>query len=71
MPFKFFAIPIHDVGAADAEMNGFLRSHKALSGDRGWAANNLLRPDRSRCGGPQRAGDIRLHMAFDEARDFG
>lgn len=36
MPFKFFTVPIHDSGQAEAEMNGFLRSHKVLSVDRRW-----------------------------------
>jgi superfamily II DNA helicase RecQ len=36
MSFKFFTVPIHDGGQAEAEMNGFLRSHKVLSVDRRW-----------------------------------
>jgi superfamily II DNA helicase RecQ len=36
MPFKFFTIPIHDAGQAEAELNSFLRSHKVLSVDRRW-----------------------------------
>jgi superfamily II DNA helicase RecQ len=36
MPFKFFTVPIHEAGQAEAEMNGFLRSHKVLSVDRRW-----------------------------------
>jgi superfamily II DNA helicase RecQ len=36
MPFKFFTIPIHDPGQAEAELNGFLRSHKVLAVDRRW-----------------------------------
>jgi hypothetical protein len=36
MPFKFFIVPIHDAGQAEAELNGFLRSHRVLSVDRRW-----------------------------------
>jgi hypothetical protein len=34
MAFKFFTIPIQDSEGAEAELNGFLRSHKVLSVDR-------------------------------------
>jgi len=36
MSFKFFTVPIQDGGAAEAELNGFLRSHRVLSVDRRW-----------------------------------
>ena len=36
MVFKFITVPIQDGGQAEAELNGFLRSHKVLSVDRCW-----------------------------------
>jgi superfamily II DNA helicase RecQ len=36
MPFKFFVVPIRDSGAAEEELNAFLRSHRVLSIDRRW-----------------------------------
>ena len=36
MAFKFFTVPIQDSGSAEAEINGFLRSHRVLSVDRRW-----------------------------------
>ena len=36
MAFKLFTISIHDSGQSEAELNGFLRSHKVLSVDRRW-----------------------------------
>ncbi len=36
MSFKFFTVPIQDDGTAEAELNGFLRSHRVLSVDRRW-----------------------------------
>lgn len=36
MPYKFFTIPVRDVGLAEEALNGFLRSHKVLSVDRRW-----------------------------------
>ena len=36
MAYKFFTIPIHDCGEAEAELNRFLSSYKILSVDRRW-----------------------------------
>jgi superfamily II DNA helicase RecQ len=36
MSFKTFTVPIQDAGAAEAELNGFLRSHKILSVEQRW-----------------------------------
>ena len=36
MPFRFFVIPIQDSGDAEAQLNGFLGSHRVLSVDRRW-----------------------------------
>ena len=36
MAFKFFTVPIQNSEAAEAELNGFLGSHKILSVDRRW-----------------------------------
>ncbi|HEV3255716.1 MAG TPA: hypothetical protein VG013_02430 [Gemmataceae bacterium] len=36
MAFRFFTIPIQNAEPAEAELNGFLRSHKVLSIDRRW-----------------------------------
>ena len=36
MAFKFFTIPIRDAGAAEAELNAFLRSHRVLVVERRW-----------------------------------
>ena len=36
MAFRFFTVPIQNAEQAEAELNGFLRSHKVLSIDRRW-----------------------------------
>ena len=36
MSFKFFTIPIRDNGAAEGELNAFLRGHRVLSVERRW-----------------------------------
>jgi len=36
MAFRFFTIPIRSTEAAQAELNGFLRSHRVLSVERRW-----------------------------------
>jgi len=36
MPFKFFVVPISDGGQAEAELNGFVRSHRVITVDRRW-----------------------------------
>jgi len=36
MAFKFFIVPIQGVNQAEAELNGFLRSHKVLDVERRW-----------------------------------
>ena len=36
MAFRFFTVPIQNAEQAEAELNGFLRSHKVLSVDRRW-----------------------------------
>jgi superfamily II DNA helicase RecQ len=34
MAYRIFTIPIHEPGAAEAELNGFLRSHRVLAVER-------------------------------------
>jgi hypothetical protein len=36
MAFKIITVPLQDGGKAEAELNGFLRSHKVLAVDRRW-----------------------------------
>jgi hypothetical protein len=36
MASRFFTVPIQNAEQAEAELNGFLRSHKVLSIDRRW-----------------------------------
>jgi superfamily II DNA helicase RecQ len=36
MGFRFFTIPVQDVGQASAELNAFLGNHKVLAVDRRW-----------------------------------
>ena len=36
MQFKFFLVPIHDTGSAEAQLNAFLRGHRILSVARRW-----------------------------------
>src|SRR6516165_9727052 len=36
MAYRIFVVPIRDEGAATAELNKFLRSHRVLSVDRRW-----------------------------------
>jgi hypothetical protein len=34
MTYRVFTLPVHDPGAAESELNGFLASHRVLSVDR-------------------------------------
>jgi hypothetical protein len=34
MAYRVFTLPVHDPGAAETELNGFLASHRVLSVDR-------------------------------------
>jgi hypothetical protein len=36
MAYRFFQVPVRDSGAAEEELNRFLRSHRVLSVDRRW-----------------------------------
>ena len=38
MGLRFFTIPIQDSSSAQAELNGFLSSHKVLAVERQWAS---------------------------------
>jgi hypothetical protein len=41
MAYLFFTVPIHDPRDAEAELNGFLRSHRVLSVERRWIESAL------------------------------
>ncbi len=36
MAYRFFQVPVRDSGAAEEELNRFLRGHRVLSVDRRW-----------------------------------
>ena len=36
VPYRFFLIPVRQIGLAEEEMNRFLRSHRVLNVDRRW-----------------------------------
>ena len=52
MALRFFVIPVHDSGAFEQELNGFLASHKVVSIDR--PGNQLVLGDLRRL--PQPVG---------------
>jgi hypothetical protein len=41
MAYRFFTIPIQDPGEAEAELNGFLHSHRVLSVERKWIEGGM------------------------------
>jgi hypothetical protein len=41
MAYRIFTVPIHDPGPAEAELNGFLRSHRVLAVERKWVESAL------------------------------
>ena len=84
MGYRFFTVPIHDPRDAEAELNGFLRSHRVLSVERKWIESSLNScwtfcvdylettggpPSGSREGGPATRGKIDYRERLN-AEDF-
>jgi hypothetical protein len=42
MAYRVFTLPVHDPGAGETELNGFLASHRVLSVDRRFARESEI-----------------------------